>query len=445
MTAAENSQTSQTGQTGQTGSGGPCNWSAEPIPQVLPHFPRREEVVAELVKRWKPTPAHEHIDVADGLGRVLAQDVTAAFDSPVAQTSMLDGIGVHFADFADGLPDTSAWVRGKDYEICDTGDDVPDAFDTVLAVEQLLFQGIDGKTYPGMQGSAPFDEGFSVAVAPEEKGSHLRGPGGNFRQGDVIVPAGTRLTPEVLSAVVGCGQSSIDVYARPRVAFIPTGNELVPARTQPGRGQTVDSNTILVQSYLKELGAKTQLFDLQPDTHEAITAAVEKALAENDIVLVNAGSSKGSEDCCPRVLAEHAQDVIHHSQKAAPGRPAMSALTADGKVMCVIPGPPLSCDTAIHWLLMSLVAQWYGLTAVEHRVLARVDDEVPAAGFEFWRRCHISVADDGTYEAHLFDRRKRAGIQTLATANGIMRNLTDKDIHAGEMAEVLLLHDGFSF
>lgn len=414
---------------------------ANEIRQVLPEMPSRQEVVAEIARRWHPAPAVEELPVADALGRVLARDVVAAFDFPPAQTSGRDGIAVRFDDFAAGIPDTTAWVRGRDYATADTGDDVPDAFDTVIQVEDLVFAGQTGQRQGGTPGGCAFDDGFSIAQAPAERGEHVNAAGSAFRAGDVIVAAGARLTPERLSAAVACGAQTLAVYARPRIGIIPTGDELVPAGTTPGRGQTVNSNAILLASYARLLGGEPHVHDIVLDRHDLIAAAVDEALACCDIVLVNAGSSKGSEDCAPLVLAERAEVVIHHSQRCAPGKPSMAALTPAGQVMCVIPGPPIACDTAIHWLVFSLVAQWFGIAPHERTVRATIDQDMPAKPFEVWRRCTLERTPEGGLAARLMPM---GGASVLGHADAILRTPTVADYHAGDAVDVLLLADGFA-
>ncbi|MBS5450915.1 MAG: molybdopterin molybdotransferase MoeA [Coriobacteriia bacterium] len=411
------------------------------IAQVLPDMPSRQEVIAEIARRWHPSPAVETIPVDAALGRVLARDVTAAFDFPPAQTSGRDGIAVRFDDFANGIPDTSAWVRDRDYATADTGDDVPDAFDTVIQVEDLVFAGATGLKDGGTPGGHSFEDGFAISVAPEQRGQHVNAAGSAFRAGDVIVPTGVRLTPERLSAAVACGATQLDVLARPRVGIIPTGDELVPAGTTPGRGKTVNSNATLLAAYVRLLGGEPVVHDIVLDRHDLLAEAVDEALACCDIVLVNAGSSKGSEDCGPLVLAERAECVIHHSQRCAPGKPAMSALTPAGQVMCVIPGPPIACDSAMHWLVFSLVAQWFGLDAHERLAKAVVEQDMPAKPFEVWRRCTLERGEDGRLTAHLMPM---GGAPVLGRADGVLRTPTVEDYHAGDEVDVLLLDDGFS-
>lgn len=413
------------------------------IEQVLPHMPRREQVQNKIRELWAPAPLVERVAVDDALGRVLAHGVHAAFFSPVGQTAAMDGIGVRFADFASGLPDTSQWVRGQDFEICDTGDDVPDQFDTVIRVEDLEFHDSNGPTFLGQQGGVSFERGFSVVKAPQMRGENLRAPGSSFSEGQEIVAAGTRLTPERLSAAVACGAQVVEVYARPRVAVIPTGDELVEPGSEPHRGQTINSNAVLLSSHIRLLGGEPVVFPIVVDERSLIEEALDTALASCDIVLVNAGSSKGSEDCGPNALASRALKVIHHGQKAAPGKPAMVALMPNNKVACVIPGPPLACDTAALWLVKTLIGHWYGLLSREHLVRAVLDSDLPAGDFEVWRRCELSVAQDGTLHAHVLPKRF-SGIAALGKAEAVLRTPAKDDLHAGDVAELLLLADGFS-
>lgn len=414
---------------------------SEGIGQALPPMPRREEVQDKVCELWEPAPLVERVAVDAALGRVLAQAVQASFSSPAGQVAAMDGIGVHFDDFAAGLPDTAVWVRGKDYAVCDTGDDVPDEFDTVIPVEDLDFHDGSGRSFPGEQGNAPFDRGFSVVKAPQERGANVRAAGSSFSPGDEVIPTGARLTPQRLSAAVACGAQALQVYARPRVAVIPTGDELVEPGAVPERGKTLNSNAVLLSSYIRLLGGEPLVFPIVADRRPLIEEALDRALSSCDIVLVNAGSSKGSEDCGPHALASRAVTVVHHGQKAAPGRPSMAAVMPANKVACVIPGPPLSCDTAMLWLVKTLVARWYGLSPRESLVRARVDCDVPAGDFEVWRRCELACGEDGTLRAHVLPKRS-SGIFALGRAEAVLRTPTESDLHAGDVVELLLLGDG---
>ncbi len=412
------------------------------IEQALPFMPTREEVQAAIVACWSPSPAVERVEVGDGLGRVLATGVRATYDCPPAQTAALDGIGVRFADVAGGGADTSGWVRGRDYAITDTGDDVPDDFDTVIPVEGLLFTDADGASFAGEKGAAPFDEGFAIGEVPTERGAHVNAPGSTFRAGDVVVPAGSRLTPERLSAAVAAGAASLEVLARPRVTVIPTGDELVEPGEAPARGRTINSNAILIASYARQLGADARVTPIVRDRGDLIDRALTRALATSDVVVINAGSSKGSEDCAPHVIAAHAAVVIHHGQKAAPGRPAMSAVAPDGTAMCLLPGPPVACDSAMRWLLATFVARWYGITLRRRVVRARVDADVPAGDFEVWRRCTLATSEDGALVAHVLGRG--SSVKTLGAADGVILTPRDADLHAGDVADVIPLDDGWA-
>ena len=99
----------------------------------------RAQAVEALASRWEFEPRTEQVSVARACGRVLAQDCHARYDLPRHRVSSFDGIAVRSADFAAGLPDTSAWVRGVQFAQADTGDDFPDEFDTVIAAEDVSY------------------------------------------------------------------------------------------------------------------------------------------------------------------------------------------------------------------------------------------------------------------------------------------------------------------
>ena len=100
----------------------------------------RAQAVEALASRWEFEPRTEQVSVARACGRVLAQDCHARYDLPRHRVSSFDGIAVRSADFAAGLPDTSAWVRGVQFAQADTGDDFPDEFDTVIAAEDVTLR-----------------------------------------------------------------------------------------------------------------------------------------------------------------------------------------------------------------------------------------------------------------------------------------------------------------
>ena len=173
-------------------------------------------------EHWRFEPERELIPLAESLGRVTAEEIHAAQTLPVYRASCFDGIAVRKADFANGLPDLSGWRKGRDFVRADTGDDFPDEFDTVIAIEDVILEG----------DSVRFAEGFSF----DPKEETVDPAGTIVKAGVLLVPAHTRITPELMASLAMGGIVQVPVFRKPRVIFIPTGSELIPVGVQASTG-----------------------------------------------------------------------------------------------------------------------------------------------------------------------------------------------------------------
>ncbi len=340
----------------------------------------RTDALRELCERWRPAPATEVVGLADACGRVTAEEVRALYSLPVKRSSKRDGIAVRAADFTAGAPDTAAWMRGADYAQADTGDDFPDAFDAVIAAEAIAYD----------------DRGaLRIVDFPSDlrPGDGVNPCGSIVRADEVLASARTRLTPELVASLAVGGHAQVRVLTGPRVAFIPTGSELVPFGTYPRRGQNLEANSLLVRGMLKTWGAEVVCYPIVRDDEEALEAALDRALAAADIVLVNGGSSRGEEDFNSRLL-ERRGAYFRHGVRAVPGRPVGIALI-DGKPVVNVPGPVLAAFLSMDWLVRGLVAHYQGVPMPRRPVVrARLSEDVskPEA---FERLVRVSLAPDG--------------------------------------------------
>ena len=217
--------------------------------------------------------------------------------------------------------------------------------------------------------------------------------GSIVRADEVLASARTRLTPELVASLAVGGHAQVRVLTGPRVAFIPTGSELVPFGTYPRRGQNLEANSLLVRGMLKTWGAEVVCYPIVRDDEEALEAALDRALAAADIVLVNGGSSRGEEDFNSRLL-ERRGAYFRHGVRAVPGRPVGIALI-DGKPVVNVPGPVLAAFLSMDWLVRGLVAHYQGVPMPRRPVVrARLSEDVskPEA---FERLVRVSLAPDG--------------------------------------------------
>lgn len=313
----------------------------------------KEEAIRRIQEAWKPEAEREVIPLEEAQGRILAQDYRARYSIPVVRASGMDGIAVNFDLFEEGMPDTKNWVLGREYVRADTGDDFPDEYDTVLPIEWIRFHEegkgitIEPKKIPGPGGGA--DRVF--------RGMNVRPAGSLIKEGTMLAPAGTRVTPFDIGDLGTGGHGKIRVIRKPRVAFIATGTELVAPGSMLKRGQNFDSNSYMAKAMLTEMGAETVVIPVVKDDRALLKETLEKAIAENDIVLINGGSSKGAEDFNWSLIGQDGKQLFRWV-KAAPGRP-MSGAVVRGKLVINLAGPKLAAYHGIEWCVKEAISIWY--------------------------------------------------------------------------------------
>ncbi len=396
-----------------------------------------ESAVQSVLEKWNPKLKTETVSVFESLDRTLAKDYFAQYTMPLGPTSALDGIAVKFEDFSDGIPDTSSWELGKDFIMADTGDDVPDEFDTVIKVEDLDFEDENATN-----GTSPFklnpNTPFSIYKAPSEKGENVRAAGNDFFEEDLLVKKDRRITPQRLSCLVAGGIDTVEVYQKPKVAIIPTGNELVEHGDTPKRGEKIESNTALLSSYVISHRAEPKCYPIVNDLVKDLEAVLTDAVKSCDIVILNAGTSKGSEDYAPVVLDEMGE-ITFHWVNHGPGRPSLGAIV-DNTPVLVIPGPPISCDTATHWLLSSALRYMLPSCHIPTVcVYAKASEEMRGSkSMSFWQRVKL-IKSDKQEDVYWASKLGRRAPESLGAADGIAIIPKGSIINPGDSIEVRLL------
>lgn len=321
----------------------------------------RHEVVGALMERWDFVRETEVVPLAEANGRVVAKTVTSRNTLPSSLTSNMDAIAVRFDDFADGMPDISAWERGVQWQFCNTGVAVPEGFDTAIAIEQVEVEG---------------DKLTALNAMPAERFQMTTEEGASLQPGDVLARAGEILEPTLLAALAMGGYAEVEVVRKPRVAFIPTGNELVPASVELPRGKNVESNSAMINAKIAAWGGVPVPFDIVPDDPDKILAALRDAAERADIVAINAGSSKGSDDWTCEIL-EREGEILFHEVNQGPGRHCSFALL-DGKPVIGISGPPIGAEFTADFFCKPFVDLYLGANLdFPPTVHARMLDSAP--------------------------------------------------------------------
>ena len=309
----------------------------------------KEQMVREYFELWEPVCTTETVSLDDAIGRVPAADVFSLYNLPVKRASRMDGICVNSELFLEGMPDTSVWELGIQYKRADTGDDFDDAFDTVIAIESVELENGRISLDPELE----FSPGMNVSPC-----------GSMLKEGGPLVKGGKPLRALDVAAIAMGGHDKVEVYRRPRVAFIPTGSELTPPGAPLHRGENFDSNSLLVKNLLLETGAEPICYPIVRDSLRDLRAALSLALEQADVVLINGGSAKGDEDFNTRLLREEG-NVYCHGVPAGPGRPLCMAVVG-GKPVINVPGPPLGTFFAMQWCVGRIVERFLKLPEREN-------------------------------------------------------------------------------
>ena len=287
----------------------------------------------------RPIERKEPVPILGALRRVCAEDVRSTIDVPLADRAAMDGYAVRARDtvspdnskpvvlrrietlFADRVPQKRL-TTGRCTEVA-TGSTLPDGADAVVKVEDTDH------------------EGDLVTIrAPVHSGQNVSRRGEDIERGSVVVRQGEIVTPARLGALAAIGLARAQVYVKPRVSILTTGDEVVPPGKPIRAGQVYDINSNTMASIVRENGGEPILLGRTRDRLEPLRAALRKAIV-NDLVVFSGGSSVGEKDMTVDVLRSMG-DVLFHGIAVKPGKPTVLA-RVQGKAVLGMPGNPTSC------------------------------------------------------------------------------------------------------
>ncbi len=329
----------------------------------------------------------EQISLDDGaLGRVLAEPIWARISSPHYHAVAMDGFSVRAEDTVGAQPSTPVVLAyGNQAQYVDTGDPLPDEFNAVIPIENV--ESLDSGREPAKNPRSPKSIRIRESVTPW---SHVRALGEDIVASQLVLPAGHVLRPVDLGAIAAAGHSKISVSGKPRVAILPTGSELVEIGSELKAGDIIEYNSLVLAAQVREWGGEPRRYDITPDQFDMIRKRVLEAALENDLVLVNAGSSAGSEDYSARVI-EELGELLVHGIAVRPGHPVILGMIHAGKKtvpVIGVPGYPVSAALTGDIFVEPLLARWLGRQQLEHSIVkAKITRKVvsPGGDDEFMR------------------------------------------------------------
>ncbi|MEM2200354.1 MAG: molybdopterin biosynthesis protein [Ignisphaera sp.] len=307
----------------------------------------------------------EKVDLLNALDRILAEDIIAPIDYPPFDRSEVDGFAVRAEDTygaSDIRPITLEIVGsirvgeepkkevsfGKTIEIA-TGAPIPRGCNAIVMEEHTHRENNHVKIYKSV---APLE---NITIA-----------GSDIARGELVLPKGIKLGPFELGILAALGYNAVNVYLKPRVAIVSTGDEIVEPGSKLGYGQLYDYNGFAVTMYLRSLGAETYYLGVVPDNEEELRNVLLRNIDEYDLVVTSGGTSAGVGDVVYRVLEELGK-VLVHGLEVKPGKPTVLGVIR-GKPVIGLPGFPFSAVTHTITLLRYIVEK---LSGIEHPLLWR--------------------------------------------------------------------------
>ncbi len=307
---------------------------------------------AIIARTGEPIARTESIPLDQANNRVVAKDIVSASDVPPFSRAAMDGYAVRALD-------TKGASREQPRSLRQVG---------------TLFTGQISKTPVGdgqcieIATGAPLPEGADAVVMVEETDSdpdgrvriyaevaHQQNVGrraADIQAGQLVLARGDVINSSRVGALAATGISAVDVYQRPRVAIISTGNEIVEPGQPLAGGQIYDINRFTLSAVVADNGGVAVPFAPVPDAIEALTAALDRCVAD-DVIVFSGGSSVGERDLMVDVLSAKGE-LLFHGISVKPGKPTGLALVA-GKPVFAMPGYPASCLTNAHILLVPLL------------------------------------------------------------------------------------------
>jgi putative molybdopterin biosynthesis protein len=377
----------------------------------------------QRVGALQPLPGEE-VNVTAALGRVTAEPVFARNSVPHYHAAAMDGIAVRAEETLGASETSPLQLRvGTQAVWVDTGDALPPETNAVIMAENVQDLG----------------EGCLEILASVAPWQHVRPMGEDLVATELVLPENHTLGAVDLGALTAAGHTCVRVRRRPRVAILPTGSELVEAGVTPLKpGAIVDFNSVVLAGQVTEWGGAPTRLPITPDDRALIRDRVSAALEQHDVVLVNAGSSAGSEDYTSGIVRELGELLVH-GVAIRPGHPLILGV-AKNKALIGIPGYPVSAILTSELFLRPLLYRLQGLPPPSRPTARAVITRklLSPMGEEEYVRVKLGQVGERLMAAPL--SRGAGVIMSMVRADGLARiPRFSEGVHAGAEVDVELL------
>ena len=389
----------------------------------------------------------ELVSTENSLGRMTAEPIFAKISSPYYQAAAMDGVVVRAKDTYGAYESSPTILKiNQNFHFVNTGNPIPFGFDAVIRIEDINLLNKVGKEKSSYI-SGDFTDNLREENIKEIKifsavspGQHIRNIGEDVVANQLIIPINHKIRPVDIGALLAGGVNQFFVRKKPKIAIIPTGDELITPGKEIIPGKIIEYNSKIIKGLIYEWGGKAIIYEIVKDIPVDLKRILLEAVSQNDVVVVLAGSSAGSKDFTSEII-KSIGDVLVHGVAIMPGKPTILGIIDDTPLIG-LPGYPVSAIISAEQFLKPLVFHQLGLAVkrreeikvhMAHKVLSHLGDE------EFLR---VKLGDiDGRIMAYPLSRG--AGVVTsLVEADALIRiPLLKEGVDFGEEVEAELLED----
>lgn len=306
----------------------------------------------EIIESQIPKPTKIVLPLLEAKGSFLATDKLAPIDVPTFDNAAMDGFAIKWNDWNENKSIKNAgFIKAgdtKNYLLSDqealkifTGAPIPQGADTVVMKEWIIEN----------------EETLRFLEKPIKKGDHIRLKGSQTEKGQLILTKDTQINSGVISFLSTFGITHVEVYQKPKISLVISGDELVPQGEPLQFGQIYESNGITLTSLLGDLGIKVEMILFPKDDFNATKNCIDQALTYSDIVLVTGGISVGDFDFVQSALEALSVEKLFYKLQQKPGKP-MYFGKKNNQFVFALPGNPAAVFSCFHAYVKPVVAKW---------------------------------------------------------------------------------------
>jgi len=382
-----------------------------------------EEGLELLFAQLEINISWEVVSTDRALRRITAVDIYSPQDLPDFRRSTVDGYAVLARDThgaSEGLPAYLEMV-GEILMGRESGFSISSSQCGLIHTGGMLPKGANAVVM--LEDTQPLKSGEIEVYKPVSPGDNLIEIGEDIKEGEIVIPRGTRLRPAEIGGLMALGITETKVVKPPIIGVISSGDEVIPPAKKPSLGQVRDINSYTLSGVIQDVGARTNHYGIIPDSRDELRAVMARALEECDHLIVTAGSSASARDHTAEIMDELGDPgVFVHGLHIKPGKPTILGLS-ENKLMIGLPGNPVSALVITQVMIKPILEKLMGLDKPRPRPVLEAELTVnfaSQAGREDWIPVRLTEGSPGSWKAEPVFGRSNL-IFVLARADGFVR------------------------